>query len=176
MRIGGIELIKRFFVKNLFGIYDNEINFREDGITIIIGQNGCGKTTMLHMLAALFSKNHGRLIKYQFDYIEVTLKNHILRMEMIDDCSDDEDISTKGLRYFIDSQVIQKCYRENSKINSPLFWVRAIPSLRRRPGNQFYDVRNGEVLNFSQVIDTYFDELPEEIKNDIMPIPKEVYA
>ena len=68
-----------------------------------------------------------------------------------------------------------KCYREDSKINSPSFWVNFIPSLRRRARNLLYDMRSGEVLTLAEVIDTYFDELPEEIKNDIIALPTEAY-
>ena len=33
-------MLKKFFVKKLFGIFDNEIEFRKEGITVIVGQNG----------------------------------------------------------------------------------------------------------------------------------------
>ena len=54
-------MLEKLFVRKLFGIFDNEINFRDGGITVVIGQNGCGKTTMLHILNAVFSKNHSQL-------------------------------------------------------------------------------------------------------------------
>lgn len=169
-------MIERIFVKKLFGIFDNEINFRKGGITVIVGQNGCGKTTMLRILTAIFSNNHSQLFQYQFDYIEIMISGHILKIEVFDEKLEGEELTIKSLRYYIDSQVLGKCYREDSKINSPTFWTRVVPSLRRRPGNMFYDMRNGEVLNLSEVIDVYFDDLPEEIKNDIIEIPKEVYG
>lgn len=167
-------MIEKLFVKKLFGIFDNEINFRNGGITVVVGQNGCGKTTMLHILNAVFSKNPSQLFQYQFDYIELTISSHVLKIEVIDEYLEEEEVTIKSLKYYVDSRVLEKCYRENSKINSPAFWTRVIPSLRRRPGNSFYDMRGGEVLTLSEVIDVYFDELPEEIKNDIITIPNEV--
>ena len=167
-------MLEKLFVRKLFGIFDNEINFRDGGITVVIGQNGCGKTTMLHILNAVFSKNHSQLFQYQFDYIELTISSHVLKIEVIDEYLEEEEVTIKSLKYYVDSQALEKCYRENSKINSPAFWTRVIPSLRRRPGNSFYDMRGGEVLTLSEVIDTYFDELPEETKNDIITIPNEV--
>lgn len=167
-------MLEKLFVKKLFGLFDNEINFRDGGITVIVGQNGCGKTTMLHILNAIFSKNHSQLFQYQFDYIELTIPNHVLKIEVIDEYLKDEEVTIKSLKYYVDSRALEKCYRENSKINSPSFWIRAIPSLRRRSGNTFYDMREGEVLTLSEVIDAYFDELPEEIKNDIIAMPNEV--
>lgn len=167
-------MIEKLFVKKLFGIFDNEINFKDGGITVVVGQNGCGKTTMLHILNAVFSKNHSRLFQYQFDYIELTISSHVLKIEVIDEYLEEEEVSIKSLKYYVDSRALEKCYRENSKMNSPAFWTRVIPSLRRRSGNSFYDMRVGEVLTLSEVIDAYFDELPEEIKNDIFAIPNEV--
>lgn len=49
-------MLEKLFVRKLFGIFDNEINFRDGGITVVIGQNGCGKTTMLHILNAVFQR------------------------------------------------------------------------------------------------------------------------
>lgn len=167
-------MIEKLFVKKLFGIFDNEINFRNGGITVVVGQNGCGKTTMLHILNAVFSKNPSQLFQYQFDYIELTISSHVLKIEVIDEYLEEEEVTIKSLKYYVDSRALEKCYRENSKINSPAFWIRVIPSLRRRSGNSFYDMRGGEVLTLSEVIDVYFDELPEEIKNDIITIPNEV--
>ncbi len=167
-------MIEKLFVKKLFGIFDNEINFRNGGITVIVGQNGCGKTTMLHILNAVFSKNPSQLFQYQFDYIELTISSHVLKIEVINEYLEEEEVTIKSLKYYVDSRALEKCYRENSKINSPVFWTRVIPSLRRRSRNSFYDMRGGEVLTLSEVIDVYFDELPEEIKNDIITIPNEV--
>ena len=76
-------MLEKLFVRKLFGIFDNEINFRDGGITVVIGQNGCGKTTMLHILNAVFSKNHSQLFQYQFDYIELTISSHVLKIEVI---------------------------------------------------------------------------------------------
>lgn len=169
-------MIERFFVKGLFGIFDNEIVFKEGGITVVVGQNGCGKTTMLRMLAAIFSKNHSQLFQYRFDYIELSMSNRVLKIKPIDEQVNDEDgkITVKSLQYSINSVVLDKHHRENSKITSPTFWIRAIPSLRRRAGGFFVD-RDGEVLTLSEVIETYFDTLPEEIKNDIIEIPNEIF-
>lgn len=167
-------MIEKLFVKKLFGLFNNEINFKEGGITVIVGQNGCGKTTMLHILDAIFSKNHSQLFQYQFDYIELTISSHVLKIKVIDEYLDGEEVTIKSLKYYVDSRELEKCYRKNSKINSPTFWMRAIPTLRRRSVNTFYDMRDGGVLTLSEVIDAYFDELPEEVKNDIIAIPKEV--
>ncbi|MGP8310714.1 AAA family ATPase [Enterocloster aldenensis] len=59
-------MLERFLVKKLFGLFDNEIVFNKDGSTILVGPNGCGKTTMLNMIKYIFVKNHYRLLKCKF--------------------------------------------------------------------------------------------------------------
>ena len=44
-------------VENLFNIYNHKINLKDGGITIIYGPNGVGKTILLSMVHAFFSKN-----------------------------------------------------------------------------------------------------------------------
>ena len=143
-------MLKKFFVKKLFGIFDNEIEFRKEGITVIVGQNGCGKTTMLHMLDAIFSKNPSKLFRYKFEYIEITFENDVV----IDDKSTEEE-NMRCLKYYINSNELKEYYQENSKINSPGFWCRNISSLRRRPGNMntVFDLRTGETLSIPEVKD-----------------------
>lgn len=168
-------MIEKFFVKKLFGIFDNEIEFKQGGITVIIGQNGCGKTTMLQMLSAIFSKTHSELFKYEFEYIELSISGHVLKIELLNEYSQKKESQVKSLKYYLDSNPFPKCYKENIKMNSPFFWSKFIPSLRPRLGNQFYNIENDEVLTLSEVINLYYDDLPEEIRNQMIAIPNEVY-
>ncbi|RAJ09887.1 AAA family ATPase [Aeromonas salmonicida] len=51
--------IIRVTVKSLFGVFDHDIPLNsESGITIVIGENGLGKTVILESISALFSKNY----------------------------------------------------------------------------------------------------------------------
>ncbi|CZF83984.1 phosphonate C-P lyase system protein PhnK [Grimontia celer] len=59
--------IESIIIEGLFGIFTHEISFSDDDITIIIGENGLGKTVLLEMLDNIF--------KYNFDQVkEVTFK------------------------------------------------------------------------------------------------------
>jgi predicted ATP-binding protein involved in virulence len=46
-------MITKLRIKKLFNYFDYEIKFKEEGITILTGPNGYGKTTILKMLHAL---------------------------------------------------------------------------------------------------------------------------
>lgn len=49
--------IKKISVKKLFGVFDHEVPLNEGGITIVIGENGLGKTVLLEATSAFFAEN-----------------------------------------------------------------------------------------------------------------------
>lgn len=55
--------IKKVQFAKLFGYFDYSIEFHEK-VTIIHGPNGCGKTTMLKIIDAVFNRN--------VDYLKAT--------------------------------------------------------------------------------------------------------
>ena len=71
-------------VTELFGIFDHEIKFKPNGITILIGENGLGKTTILEILHDFFT--------LQFDKIQEKDFN-----EVIFDFDDDNQYTLKKL-------------------------------------------------------------------------------
>src|SRR5687767_12003687 len=51
--------LKSVRVTKLFGVFDHEIPLNLDtGITIVIGENGLGKTVLLEMIEALFKSDY----------------------------------------------------------------------------------------------------------------------
>lgn len=50
-------MLKKIVYKKLFGVFDYEINLKEDGVTIITGPNGFGKSTILKSIDAFYSFN-----------------------------------------------------------------------------------------------------------------------
>jgi len=51
-------LIKSISVTKLFGIFDHSLPINESGITIVIGENGIGKTILLESITAFFGRNY----------------------------------------------------------------------------------------------------------------------
>lgn len=68
-------LIKRFQIKELFGIYNVDIPFDEN-INIFVGENGLGKTTILNCLNYVLQGDVDNLYNTDFKEIVVTLKNN----------------------------------------------------------------------------------------------------
>jgi len=54
--------IKEIKVEKLFDIFDHQICLNDTGLTLLLGENGFGKTILLKMLNSIFNKN--------FDFIE----------------------------------------------------------------------------------------------------------
>ncbi|MEK8018695.1 MAG: hypothetical protein VSS75_017625 [Candidatus Parabeggiatoa sp.] len=50
--------IKEIIVEKLFDTFDHTISLKtEEGITLMLGENGFGKTVLLEMINALFNQN-----------------------------------------------------------------------------------------------------------------------
>lgn len=64
-------------VKKLFGIFNHEINFRTEDITILIGENGLGKTVLLEMLNNIFNMNFHDVINVKFEKLHINFSNKV---------------------------------------------------------------------------------------------------
>jgi predicted ATPase len=62
--------IRRFSINRLFGDRDVDIRF-DSPVTVLIADNGSGKTTILSMIYAVFSRQLYKLRKYKFQSITV---------------------------------------------------------------------------------------------------------
>ncbi|MFY3790762.1 AAA family ATPase [Ureibacillus sp. MALMAid1270] len=60
--------LKEISIKKLFGIFDHDIKLNIDrGITIVIGENGLGKTKILEMVEAFFKGEFYKLTNVEYD-------------------------------------------------------------------------------------------------------------
>lgn len=62
-------------IEKLFDIFDYDIEFKKEGITILTGPNGYGKTTVLKILDALATQNGFFFIRLLFKKIVLRLSN-----------------------------------------------------------------------------------------------------
>lgn len=64
--------LRRIEIKKLFGLYDHDIHLNaEDGVTILHGPNGVGKTATLHLLMVL-AGHYETLWKYPLERLKFT--------------------------------------------------------------------------------------------------------
>ena len=62
-------------VSGLFGAFDHRINFKEGGITILLGENGLGKTVFLEMIEYFFNLKTKQLSEIEFDKLTIKFKS-----------------------------------------------------------------------------------------------------
>ncbi|RNA75433.1 hypothetical protein EBO33_16745 [[Curtobacterium] plantarum] len=68
--------IVKVSVRKLFGIFDHTIPFNQSsGVTIVIGENGIGKTKFLESISAIFNGNYEFLIDLDFENITIFFDN-----------------------------------------------------------------------------------------------------
>ena len=171
-------MLERFLVKKLFGLFDNEIVFNKDGSTILVGPNGCGKTTMLNMIKFIFVKNHYRLFEYEFEYIEFTINGQIIKLEKGEieqkDDFNDEINTVKCIRYSLNGEMLDEEYTRNRRTLSPSFWEKQIPDITRVSSKVFRDLRTMKYVNIEDMMEKYFGELTESVQREILNIPLEI--
>jgi len=71
-------MIKKITITKLFGRFDYHLEFRSEGIMIITGPNGYGKSTILRMLDSFCNNDIKGLLQYSFKSFVITCtKNQI---------------------------------------------------------------------------------------------------
>ncbi|WP_447573860.1 AAA family ATPase, partial [Acinetobacter baumannii] len=174
-----------FKAKKVFGIFDFNIDFNQD-INLIIGKNGTGKTTLLKIIIAIFSKDYIYLSQINFESIELNFQNEnndnisILLDEYIKNSIDydielisyrvsakeldcEYIVSIRDKKLFELIRLPEKLSEEALlNIETPMFL-----GLDRRFVNtqkQFKDSAKNFLFNFEGEINTFKDEPLEAIK------------
>lgn len=66
--------VRQIEAKKLFGLYDHRVPLNlDERVTIVHGANGVGKTVLLKLLHALFSKDYMTLLSVPYGQLTVTL-------------------------------------------------------------------------------------------------------
>lgn len=150
--------IKKVIVDKLFGIFDHEITLNNNnGITIIIGENGLGKTAILEMIYALFHKKYDYLESIEFKSLILEFSDGITWTVNKENTSlkvNEDDKSNKNKSYDILSRAkIMRLYRAALKIS------RRSPYLKHIEHFKWEDIRNNMTLNPIEVINMYENDI-----------------
>ncbi|MEY3881701.1 MAG: hypothetical protein RIQ94_2497 [Pseudomonadota bacterium] len=135
-------------IEKLFDIFDYDIEFKREGITILTGPNGYGKTTVLKILDALASQNG-------FFFVRLLFKKIIL--EFADSNTITLEKKTKGDVSIIAQDDSILAHWNNKSLDKIL---RRLP-FRQIDENRWIDRRTDEIYNKDNLLQKVILEFPE---------------
>jgi predicted ATP-binding protein involved in virulence len=136
-------------IEKLFDIFDYDIEFKKEGITILTGPNGYGKTTILKILDALDSQNGFFFLRLQFKKIVLNFSDR-------------------------DTITLEKKEKKSIWINgSDAHWniksldkmLRGIPFFRQFDGKTWMDERTGELYEKEDLFQKVISDFPKLASN-----------
>lgn len=72
-------------VTGLFNTFDHKVSFNKNGIAIIIGENGIGKTTILHIIDSVFNQRLDYLFSIEFGEVLFSFTDFFWRITKKDE-------------------------------------------------------------------------------------------
>ena len=170
--------IKQVQYEKLFGFFDYSIDFHET-VTIIHGPNGCGKTTMLKIIDAVFNKKLEVLKTTDFKSVQFLFSDStILKIERKRAYLDATHEGNTGIVYLAytitengEDQVFDTF--ENSDdylitIKKFLRGYRPFPWLERVSDDTWFDKRKGNKLSTEEVIARYGPMIYDRYGRDLL--------
>lgn len=139
--------IKRVRILGLFNTFDHEIRFNNN-ITIIMGENGVGKTITLRMIDAIFNRKLEYLFDKEFSEIIITFHKetwHITKRI---------DNSQKYSEYLIKIRSTRKGVAA-LEVTSNMMMPRIPSMIIRESENVWYNRRTGQRLTREDIVERY---------------------
>ena len=161
--------IKKMTVTNLFGMFNHTIDLNlEEGITIVHGVNGIGKTAMLRLIDAIFNRQISILHNIPFDSVRLDFEDNsylnISKNVNKDKASEAQEIvltvnwKEKGKKAF--KHQIGGLFDQRD-LQFPLsFFERYITGLRRISNTQWQYLPTKEVLTIESILNRFGNQLP----------------
>lgn len=144
-------MLNKIVFKKLFGIFDYEIELKEQGVTIITGPNGFGKSTILKSINALYSFDI--FFFYELDFEEILFYSSDSMKECI--C-----IKKQADKLFIDDFEI-----DIDSINDVIYDRMRRSSFIRLDNEKVINRHTEEIIYKKDLIKS---DLPENLKEEIL--------
>lgn len=168
--------LEKIKVTKLFGVFNHEIALNNKSrITIIIGENGLGKTVLLEMIEAFFKARYFHFNNIEFEKITFEFDdriNWILSKNIIK-----EDIPVLSLTQINKNKTEYKPITLNSFQSRDIEMLahrvfRDIPFFRRIGPRAWEDRRTGEIVKSEEIVFKYGEYVPSNIYLNNEEIPK----
>ena len=146
--------LQRVEVDGLFGIYDHRIDLDlHDRITLLHGQNGVGKTTVLRMINALLRNDIAYFSRIPFTRFLLIFKDNSSLELTPKDANTENDMSSLTL-----TREGREKKSDNVELRSGAEFLAAQTDYLEPHGgieNTWIDIRDGEVLTEEEVLSRY---------------------
>lgn len=140
--------IKYIFIEGLFGQFNHKITLA-DNVTIIIGDNGVGKTVTLRLIESIFSNRLAYLFDVEFSKITISFGKEIWQIATKKTYNKESADYPKDDKSLIISSNLNGEHEVLSKDT-----IIAIPSyILKMSDNEWYDKRRGIVFTERELID-----------------------
>ena len=148
--------IRKIAIKGLFGEIDHEIDL-SDSITIIMGDNGVGKTVVLSIIKAIFEDDFRTLLSFEFAKVEIWFKSR-------------KDGRLTYTREGEDKLKIESSSKDNAAfaVSTDDIAVSTPPTVHEISPNKWMDVRMHMILNLDELRQYYGSEI-FEVSEDVFP-------
>jgi predicted ATP-binding protein involved in virulence len=165
-------------VKKLFGELNHEIPIHwEEGLTLLHGPNGTGKTSVLRILNFLFNKQFSRLRKMPLS--ELTLKfsdRSVLSVSWVANKAKSENFGAPAPDYLSfnfrgrSGRGEKWSYNPETPHTFPLGLIdEIIPHLVRVGPQTWRDSRSDQLLDLEEVMEIYYDLFPSGFPRNLKP-------
>jgi len=169
--------ISRIVVQGLFGMFDHDIKLDvKHGVTILIGPNGVGKTTILRMISDVFRSDYRDLASVKFTSLKLYLEDgagiRVNRTRLADAPKDtvelDFSLLGKGHDKAEPFHVAPGLVRKGGMPVSFLI-DRYLPELRRIGPSEWQDRETGERFDWVEARERFADRLPPKLLPEKAP-------
>ncbi|WP_405170398.1 AAA family ATPase [Paenibacillus sp. FSL H8-0280] len=146
-------MITKFYIRKLFGSRNIEVDFNRD-LTLIVGPNGSGKTTVLNIISFIATGNISSLFEYEFRDLEI----HYIYKER-----------AQKLKIIKKEYNIKVEWKGRSK-NIDYEEIRFLSHKRKLSSNLF---TSSDVLNIQDDVSGFFEEISSELNLLYLPLSRD---
>lgn len=166
--------INKIRVEKLFDTFTHEIEFNhQENLTLILGQNGLGKTMVLKIIKAIFEGDFVTLLNTQFSKIVVDLDDNtfwVIVRKLVDNQGQIHFSLLKG-EEVIDTLDFQN-YRHNYKRLTQILRKFLPASFRRIEDDEWLDRRTDTVYTTPEIFNDYKKYIPEDLRQEYPIYPE----
>ncbi len=157
-------MLKKIKIEGLFNKFDYEIELKEEGITILTGPNGYGKTTILKIIYAFAIKSLAFFFQLPFKKILLTQENSEIRLSKADDNIEIQSGNEKPIRY-----------KKNEIIPKEMRRLLEGSPYRQTDENRWLDRRTGTVYTTEEIINQFDPDIQAKHYKKHLPEFVDVY-